>query len=98
MNSRRCISSPQDFIAHVLQNVDGALDANLPGEDGVFVLDAQDAVVADVHVSLNNGFPKTGAVAIAHGTESFRCQIKLVGFKSEIEDAVFVAILRKENR
>src|SRR5690242_16802912 len=37
-------------------------------------------------------------MTVADGTEGFRSSIQLVGFKSEIEDTVFVAVFREKDR
>src|SRR5580704_15248237 len=67
--SRRRTSGSQQFVANVFQDVSGALDPDFTWKDGIFVFDAEDALVADVHVRLNDGLPEAGAVAVADGAE-----------------------------
>src|SRR5277367_1960130 len=69
MNSRRSISGTEDFVTNVFEYVGGALHANRSGQDWIFILDAQNAFVADVHVRLNNGFPGGGSVSVADSSE-----------------------------
>jgi hypothetical protein len=54
---RQFTSDPEDLVANVFENVGSAFDANFPGQDGIFVFDAENAVVADIHVSLDDGLP-----------------------------------------
>ena len=56
-NWRRCISGPENFIANIFQDIGGALDADFAGENGILIFDAEDAIVSDVHVGLQDGFP-----------------------------------------
>src|SRR5713101_7217146 len=97
-NSRRRIPGTRQLVAHIFQNVGGAFDARFASLHWLLVLDAEDAFEADVHIGLDDGLPKAGAVAIADGAEGFRCQIEFVGFKGKIEDAEPVEILGKEDR
>jgi hypothetical protein len=82
--------APNKFVANVFEDVDGAFNADRAAQDGIFIFDAEDAFVADVHVGLHDGFPLAGTVAIANGAESFRGQSQIaLGFKGEVEHAVF---------
>jgi len=56
-NCRRLGSGPEEFVAHIFQNVRGAFHAYFPTQDRILVLDAENPVVADVHVSLDDGLP-----------------------------------------
>src|SRR6266566_9410714 len=56
------------------------------------------AFEAHVHIGLDDGLPKAGAVTIADRTEGFRGQIEFVGFKGKIEDAELIEVLGKEDR
>src|ERR1700674_231734 len=96
-NSRRRMSGTQQLGAHVLQDVDRALHADFPGENRVLILDAEDALVTDVHVSLDDRFPEAGAVSIADGAECFRGLVEIAGFECEVKDAVLVDVLRKKD-
>src|SRR6266851_3602559 len=96
-NPRRRISGTQQLVAHIFQNVGGAFDANFARENRILVLDAEDAFEADIHIGLDNGLPKAGAVTIADGAEGFRGQIEFVGFKGKIEDAELIEVLWKED-
>src|SRR5437660_12706048 len=75
-NSLRCIAPPRrkllfsdQFLANIFQNVGGALDANFAGENWVFVFNAEDALIIDVHVGLQNRFPERSAVTVSDGAE-----------------------------
>src|SRR6266851_410158 len=96
-NPRRRISGTQQLVAHIFQNVGGAFDANFARENRILVLDAEDAFEANVHIGLDDGLPKAGAVTIADGAEGFRGQIEFVGFKGKIEDAELIEVLWKED-
>src|SRR5712692_387952 len=98
VNSRRRMLCPQQFVAYVFEDVGSALDPDFARENGVLILDAEYAFVADVHVGLDDGLPNAGAVTVADGAKSFRSLVEVAGFKSEIEDAILVYVLRKENR
>src|SRR5450631_675076 len=91
--SRRRTSGSQQFGADVFQDVGGTFDSHFAGEDGVFVLDAEDAFEADVHVGLDNLFPEVGAMAVADGAEGFRGQRQVLGFECKIQHAVFVYVV-----
>src|ERR1700687_5638525 len=96
-NSRRRMSGTQQLGAHVLQEIDRALHADFPGENRVLILDAEDALVTDVHVGLDDRFPEAGAVSVADGAEGFRGLVEIAGFECEVKDAVFVDVFRKED-
>src|SRR6266849_4409021 len=89
-NLRRRISGTQQLVAHIFQKVGGAFDPDFARENRILVLDAEDAFEADVHIGLDDGLPKAGAVTIADGAEGFRGQIEFVGFKGKIEDAELI--------
>src|SRR5580693_1168566 len=97
-NSRRRMSGPQQFVANVLQDVDGALDADFPGEDRVLILDAEDAFVADIHVGFDDGLPQAGAVPVADGAKRFRSEVELIGFERKVQDTILVDVFREEDR
>src|SRR4051812_32014111 len=83
--------------ADILQHPSGALNAERPGQNGVFVLDAENALVADVHVRLDDGLPQTGAVAVANGAEG-RGSFRQIGFlRREVEHSVFCDIFGKQH-
>src|SRR5712692_9507111 len=98
VNSRRRMLCPQQFVAYVFEDVSSSLDPDFARENGVLILDAEDAFVADVHVGHDDGLPNAGAVTIADGAKSFRSLVEVASFKSEIEDAILVDVLRKEDR
>src|SRR5713226_80883 len=87
----------QKLFAHVFQNVNGALDSDFSRENGVFIFDAENAFEAHVHVGLDDGLPKAGAVPIADSSKSLRGQIKFVGSEGKIQNSVFIDVLGKEN-
>src|ERR1700688_509191 len=95
-NCRRRMLGSQQFVAHVFQNVGGSFDADFAGQDGIFIFDTEDALVANVHVGLDDGFPELGAVTVANGAESFRGQRQIRGFECEIKDAIFVYVVGVE--
>src|SRR6202166_14936 len=92
-NCRRRMLGSQQFVAHVFQNVSGSFDANVASQNRVFIFDTEDALVVDVHVSLDDRFPKLGAVTVADGAESFRGQRQIRGFECEIQDSIFVYVV-----
>ena len=73
----------QKFLAHIFQNVSGAFDPNFSSENGVFVLDAENAFETNVHVGFDDRLPKTGAVAVADRAKSLRSQVQFVGFEAK---------------
>src|SRR5712664_1403453 len=87
----------QEFFPHVFQNVGGALDSDFSGENRILVLDAENTLEAHVHVGLDDGLPKAGAVAVADRAESLRGQIKFVGFESKVQHSVFIDVFGEEN-
>ena len=56
-NQQRFNSSSEELVANVFQNVRSAFHAYFSAEYGIFVLDAENAFVADVHVCLDDGLP-----------------------------------------
>src|SRR5882724_335257 len=89
-------SGSEQFSADIFQNVDSALDTDFAGKDGVFVFDAEDALKADVHVSLDDLLPEVGAVAVADGAEGLGSGIEIAFFESKVENAVLVDVFRIE--
>ena len=55
--SRRRNSGSEDFVANVFEHIGRSLDTHFTGENGILVLNAEDAIVTDVHVSLHDGLP-----------------------------------------
>src|SRR3984893_2293807 len=98
MNSRRSISGTEDFVANVFEYVSGALYANRTWQDRIFILNAKYALVADVHIRLNNRLPCRRSVSITHRTKCIRGVGQVAGLKSEIEQAVFRNVFREQNR
>src|SRR6266403_5099231 len=95
--ARQPWSFTQKLFAHVFQNVSGALDPDFSRENGILIFNTENAFEADVHVSLDDGLPKTGAVAIADGAERLRGQVKFVGFKRNVQHSIFFDVLVEEN-
>src|SRR3989441_9079882 len=95
--ARQPWSFTQKLFAHVFQNVSGALDPDFSRENGILIFNTENAFEADVHVSLDDRLPKTGAVAIADGAESLRGQVKFVGFKRKVQHSILIDVLWKEN-
>src|SRR2546428_13819143 len=74
-NSRRRIPGTQQLVAHIFQNVGGAFDPDFARENRILLLDAEDALEADVHIGLDDGLPQAGTATIADGAEGFPGQI-----------------------
>src|SRR6266436_8777976 len=96
-NSRLRTLFSQEFPADILQDVSRAFDAHFSGQNRVFIFDTENAFESDVHVSLDDGLPEAGAVAIAYGAESLRSQIKFAGFECKVQHPIFIDVLGKEN-
>src|SRR5271169_3736408 len=62
----------QDFVSYILQHIQGALHSYLAGKNRIFILDAEDSLVADFHVGAHDFFPGAGAVTVAHRTKGLR--------------------------
>src|ERR1700736_5631964 len=92
-NCRRRMLGSQQFVAHVFQNVSGSFHADFTSQNGIFIFDTEDALVTDVHVSLDDRFPQLGAVAVANGAESFGGQRQIFGFECKIQDSIFVYVV-----
>jgi len=65
----RFVLFADQFLADVFQDVGGTLDATSP-TNRIFVFDAQDPFVPDVHVCLQHGLPEGRAVPVADRSES----------------------------
>src|SRR6267142_1458203 len=87
-NSRLRTLFSQKFPADILQDVSRAFDAHFSGQNRVFIFDAENTFESDVHVSLDDGLPEAGAVAIAHGAE---------GFEGGVQDAILVYVFGIES-
>src|SRR5450631_842359 len=85
-NWRRRTLNSQQFIADILQNVKSSFHADFPGENGVFVFDAENALIAHIHVGLQDVFPGAGAMAVADGSESFRGGGQVLNLGGEIQN------------
>src|SRR5579871_6671166 len=62
---RRSTSGTKDFIAHIFQNVSGALHTHRARQNGVLIFNAKDAFIIDVHIGLKDGFPRRRAMPVA---------------------------------
>src|SRR6267378_3238977 len=91
-NSRLRMLFTQKLLTDVLQNVCGALDADLSGQNRIFIFDAQNAFKTDVHVSLDDGLPEAGAVAVPDSAESFRGGVEILFLESEVQDAILIDV------
>src|SRR5258708_5613349 len=87
----------QEFFPHVFQNVSGTLNSDFSRENRILILDAENALKAHVHVGLDDGLPKAGAVAIPDSSKSFRSRIKFVGFERKVQHSILIDVLGKEN-
>jgi hypothetical protein len=67
MTTELCRS--QQLVPHVLQHVQSALDSHLARKNGIFILNTENALVADFHVGEHDLFPGAGTVPVAHGAE-----------------------------
>src|SRR6266850_2121545 len=96
-NSRLRTLFSQKFPADILQDVSRAFDAHFSGQNRVFIFDAENTFESDVHVSLDDGLPEAGAVAIAHGAEGFGGGVEVRLFEGEIQDAILVYVFGIES-
>src|SRR5260370_8629939 len=66
-HARRSVLLTQKFAANVFQKVGGALHAYLARQNQVFILDAQDAFVPDIHIGLHDRFPQRATMPLPNG-------------------------------
>src|SRR5438128_5433203 len=88
----------QQFAAHILEHVHRPLDTYFAGENRVFVLDAENPLVADLHVSTHDLFPGVRAVPISNRTEGFRGLRQLLSVKCEVQDTVLSNVVLEHHR
>src|SRR6266850_2321084 len=96
-NSRLRTLFSQKFPADILQDVGRALDAHFSRQNRIFIFDAENAFESDVHVSLDDGLPEAGTVAVADGAEGFRGGVEVGLFEGEVQDAIFVDVFGIES-
>src|SRR6266850_481229 len=96
-NSRLRILFTQEFPADILQDVSRALDAHFSRQNRIFIFDAENAFESDIHVSLDDGLPEAGAVAVADGAEGFGGGVEVGLFEGEVQDAVLVDVIGIES-
>ena len=88
----------QDFIPDVFQDIQSALDSDLSGKNGVFILDAENPLVADFHISEHDFFPGAGTMPVAHRTEGLRGPGEIAFLACEIQYAISVNVILVEGR
>ena len=59
----------QDLVPYIFQHVQGALHSRLAGKNGIFILDAENSLVADFHIREHDFFPGAGTMTVAHGAK-----------------------------
>src|SRR6266403_3050826 len=88
----------QDFIPDVFQDIQSAFYSDLSGKNGVFILDAENPLVADFHVGEHDFFPGAGTVPVAHRPEGLRGPGEITFLEREIQYAVSIEVILVEGR
>src|SRR6185369_12130684 len=88
----------QDLVPHIFQHVQRALHSHFTGKNGIFILNAQNSLVANFHIGQHDFFPGTGTVSIAHRTEGLGGSGEVVLIEREIKDAISVDVILVESR
>src|ERR1700733_548820 len=87
----------QYLIAHILEHVGGALDTHFAGQNRVLILDAENALIAYVHIGAHDFFPGIRAVSVAHRSKGFRGLGKVSGLEGKVQNAVLGHIILKHD-
>src|SRR5260370_30295082 len=97
-HARRSVLPTQKFAANVFQKVGGALHTYLARQNQIFILDAQDAFVADIHIGLDDRFPQRGAMPVTNGAKFVRSVGALLLLDRKVQNPIPSYILTVKNR
>src|SRR5208282_1409367 len=88
----------EKFGANILQDVSGALDTDFAREHRIFIFDAENALVADIHIGADDFLPQLRAVAVTDGAEVRGGFGQILRVEREIQHAVSLDVVLVEDR